>query len=189
MDLIKDIIWPENIIRIRFLPLVIAKVIIGVLLAPALVACAWYISFMIEPAWPQLIGRGIIPLLIAVPALTVYLMLRFVIMLTADVFTSEKLIIRCPIPIRRSIRWRDISSVELRYRKNIIAVNTENGRRFEIKGFRGVKLRDKMIINDDCVERAPYKYRFNSLYAGVPLNRYIKELRRFIPEEIIIEMM
>ena len=188
MNTLKDIIWPDNIIRVRFLPVVIIKAAAGILLAPALTACAGYILFVIDPAWPRLLGRGIIPLSVAALVVTLYLMPRFVIMLTADLFTSEKLVIRYQFPARRSIRWRDISSVEVHRRKSIIAVNREDGRRFELKGFRGRTLRDSKVINGDYIERPNYDQRFNGLLTGVTLNQYMAKLRRFMPEERIIEI-
>ena len=188
MNTLKDIILPDNIIRVRFLPLVIIKAAAGILLAPALVAGAVYISFVLDPAWPHLLGRGIIPLSVAALVVTLYLMQRFVIMLTAGLFTSEKLIIRYQLAARKSIRWRDISSVEVHRRKNTISVNREDGRRFELKGFRVKNIRAREIINGDYIERAPYEQRFNGLLSGVTISQYLAKLRRFMPEERIIEI-
>lgn len=188
MNIMKDLIWPENLIRVRFLPIVIIKVIIGILLAPTVLFCAGQFFFMIDPAWPRLFGRGIIPLLLFLLALMVYLMLRFVIALNADVFTSEKLIIRYQFPARKSIRWKDISSIEVHHRKKTIEINTEDGKRFEIRGFRGPKISDRKIINDDFIEHSSYEYRFHGLSTGVTVNQYAAKIRRFIPAELIISM-
>lgn len=186
--MMRDIFWPENLIRIRFLPLTILKVIAGVILAPAVLAGAGYLLFLIEPAWPRLMGRGIVPFMIVMLAFMVYLMPRFVIMLCADCFTAGRLIIKYQIPFRRSIRWKDISSIEIHHRTREIAVATEDGRRYELKGFRGTTLRDRDIINDDFVERSSYEYRFHGLSTGITLNQYMAKLRKHIPDDIIISM-
>lgn len=186
MNVIRDIVWPENLIRVRFLPFVILKCVFAVLLGPAAVCGAGYILFMLDERWPAHLGRGIIPVLIIALAFMVYLMVRFVIVFNADVFTSGKLIIRNYFMLRKSIQWTDIISVETDHRDRLIKLMVSGNREYILKGFRKTSKSDGLTSETDHTMRSSYEYRFHGLKAGITIQQYVMKLLNYLPPDKII---
>jgi len=171
-------------IRIRFIPATILKCLAAIILGPALVFGAGTLLFMYDQRWPAYLGKGIIPMMLIVLVLMVYLMMRFVIMFNADVFTSRKLIVRRFMMFRSCIPWQEISSVEMNFRESYIKIKTTGNDEYILKGFRKMTARDDLQeIDSWSTIRSSWEYRFHGLKTRVTMQQYKWKLLAHLPQE------